>query len=65
MRSDGTYVELGDEGVERLECGLEVRAEGICERRDEITSRRDQDGVVFSLVLERFVILVLIRVLLT
>lgn len=53
-----------DERCEPLISSREVRTEGGGQRRDEVASRRDEDGVVLGRVLRRVVSLILIRILL-
>ena len=59
-----TYIIFCDKTEEGSKGVCKVGAEGICQRSDEVTSRRDKDRVVLGRVLWRVVSLILIGILL-
>jgi hypothetical protein len=61
---EGTHVVLGNQGEELPERGLEVSTQSVGDGCNEVSSRRDQDRVVFGLVLGGHILIVLVGILL-
>jgi hypothetical protein len=59
-----TYVVLGDDREELVECLGKVGTKRVGQGAHKFTSRHNEDGIIFSLIFKDFGILILIRVLL-
>jgi hypothetical protein len=62
---NGTHIILGDKGEESAKGLGKVRAQSFGQSSYEVTSRRNEDRVIFSLVFGSLVVLILVRILLT
>jgi hypothetical protein len=64
IEGKSTNIVLRDEGVEGTEGRSEISAESVSDRSDNVSSRRNQDGLILRLIFRRLLFIVLVGVLL-